>query len=221
ILWRHILPNSAAPVIALAALQLGSAMLQISTLGFLGYGAPPPTPEWGLLISEGRDYVATAWWLTLLPGLVVAAVVLSTNRLSTAIGEREQVGAPSPGPRPRQLPRPRTTPGPSRCWRSATSASPTAPAAGSSRRCAASTSPSLADRSPPWSANPAPASPPPRSRRSACSPTTAPSPAAPSPSRAPTGGASSSSVCPSVPGASCAAPASACSRRTPPAPWTP
>ena len=90
ILWRHILPNSAAPVIALAALQLGSANLQISTLGFLGYGAPPPTPEWGLLIAEGRDYVATAWWLTLLPGLVVAAVVLSTNRLSAAIGKGEQ-----------------------------------------------------------------------------------------------------------------------------------
>lgn len=90
ILWRHVLPNSAAPVIALAALQLGSAILQISTLGFLGYGAPPPTPEWGLLIAEGRDYVATAWWLTLLPGLVVAAVVLSTNRLSEAIGAGER-----------------------------------------------------------------------------------------------------------------------------------
>lgn len=90
ILWRHVLPNSAAPVIALAALQLGSAILQISTLGFLGYGAPPPTPEWGLLIAEGRDYVATAWWLTLLPGVVVAAVVLSTNRLSDAVGTRER-----------------------------------------------------------------------------------------------------------------------------------
>ncbi|MGO2046401.1 MAG: ABC transporter permease [Brachybacterium tyrofermentans] len=90
ILWRHVLPNAAAPVIALAALQLGSAILQISTLGFLGYGAPPPTPEWGLLIAEGRDYVATAWWLTLLPGVVVAAVVLSTNRLSDAIGTRDR-----------------------------------------------------------------------------------------------------------------------------------
>lgn len=90
ILWRHILPNSASPVIALAALQLGSAILQISTLGFLGYGAPPPTPEWGLLIAEGRNYVATAWWLTLLPGLVVAAVVLATNRLSNAIAQEEQ-----------------------------------------------------------------------------------------------------------------------------------
>lgn len=82
VLWRHILPNSLTPVLALAALQLGSAILQISTLGFLGYGAPPPTPEWGLLIAEGRNYVATAWWLTVLPGLVVVAIVLATNRLS-------------------------------------------------------------------------------------------------------------------------------------------
>ena len=85
VLWRHVLPNSLTPVIALAALQFGSAILQISTLGFLGYGAPPPTPEWGLLISEGRNYVATAWWLTVLPGLVVVFVVLATNRLSQAI----------------------------------------------------------------------------------------------------------------------------------------
>ncbi|MDA3644146.1 ABC transporter permease [Saccharopolyspora indica] len=89
VLWRHILPNSITPVIALAALQFGSAILQISTLGFLGYGAPPPTPEWGLLIAEGRDYLATAWWLTALPGLVVALVVLATNLLSRAIQREE------------------------------------------------------------------------------------------------------------------------------------
>ena len=53
--------------------------------GFLGYGAPPPTPEWGLLIAEGRNYVATAWWLTVLPGIVVVLVVLATNRLSQAL----------------------------------------------------------------------------------------------------------------------------------------
>ncbi len=85
VLWRHILPNSITPVIALAALQFGSAILQISTLGFLGYGAPPPVPEWGLLIAEGRNYVATAWWLTVLPGVIVVLVVLATNRLSQAI----------------------------------------------------------------------------------------------------------------------------------------
>ncbi|MDA3147646.1 ABC transporter permease [Leucobacter sp. UCMA 4100] len=93
VLWRHILPNSLTPVIALAALQFGSAILQISTLGFLGYGAPPPTPEWGLLIAEGRNYIATAWWLTLLPGLVVVLIVLSTNRLSQFITDRERKGA--------------------------------------------------------------------------------------------------------------------------------
>ncbi|WP_203566598.1 ABC transporter permease [Aestuariimicrobium ganziense] len=87
VLVRHILPNSLNAVVALAALQFGTAILAISTLGFLGYGAPPPTPEWGLLIAEGRTYVATAWWLTTLPGLVVMAVVLSANRLSHAISK--------------------------------------------------------------------------------------------------------------------------------------
>ncbi|MEV0581855.1 ABC transporter permease [Nonomuraea sp. NPDC050310] len=85
VLWRHILPNSFGPVIALAALQFGVAILAISTLGFLGYGAEPPTPEWGLLISEGRNYLATSWWLTTLPGLVVVAVVLAAGRLAKEI----------------------------------------------------------------------------------------------------------------------------------------
>src|SRR5699024_6784736 len=86
VVFRHILPNSLPAVLALAALHLGTAILAISTLGFLGYGAPPPTPEWGLMIAEGRDYVATAWWLTTLPGLVVIAVVLAANRLSAHLG---------------------------------------------------------------------------------------------------------------------------------------
>jgi peptide/nickel transport system permease protein len=86
VLRRHVLPNSLTPIVALAALQFGTAILAISTLGFLGYGAPPPTPEWGLLIAEGRNYVGTAWWLTALPGLIVVAVVLSANRISHRIG---------------------------------------------------------------------------------------------------------------------------------------
>jgi peptide/nickel transport system permease protein len=90
VLRRHVLPNSLTPIVALAALQFGTAILAISTLGFLGYGAPPPTPEWGLLIAEGRNYTATAWWLTALPGLVVVAVVLSANRISHRIGRRSR-----------------------------------------------------------------------------------------------------------------------------------
>lgn len=85
VLLRHILPNSLTPVLALAALQFGSAILQLSVLGFLGYGAPPPTPEWGLLIADARDYMATAWWLTVLPGLVIVLVVLAANHLSRSI----------------------------------------------------------------------------------------------------------------------------------------
>lgn len=86
VLWRHILPNSLTSVIGFTALQIGWAILQLATLGFLGFGAPPPTPEWGLLIAEGRNYIATAWWLTAAPGIVVVLVVLSVNRVSQAIG---------------------------------------------------------------------------------------------------------------------------------------
>lgn len=82
VLFRHVLPNSLTPVIALATLQFGTAILQLSILGFLGYGAPPPTPEWGLIIAEGRDFMATAWWLIILPGIALVAVVMSANRLS-------------------------------------------------------------------------------------------------------------------------------------------
>ncbi|SLM65154.1 MULTISPECIES: ABC transporter permease [Dickeya] len=85
VLWRHLLPNALTSVLAFAALQFGSAILALATLSFLGYGAPPPTPEWGLLIAEGRNYLASAWWLTTFPGLLVVAVVLSANRISQSI----------------------------------------------------------------------------------------------------------------------------------------
>ncbi|MEG1212246.1 MAG: ABC transporter permease, partial [Leclercia sp.] len=67
VLWRHILPNSLTAVLAFATLQFGQAILALSTLSFLGYGTPPPIPEWGLLIAEGRNYLSTAWWLTTFP----------------------------------------------------------------------------------------------------------------------------------------------------------
>ncbi|WP_307804822.1 ABC transporter permease [Streptomyces sp. VRA16 Mangrove soil] len=88
VLLRHILPNSAAPVLVLAALEFGTSVLNVAALDFLGFGAPPPQPEWGALIAAGRDYLATAWWLTTLPGLVLAGVILAANRAGRAL-ERE------------------------------------------------------------------------------------------------------------------------------------
>jgi len=90
VLWRHILPNATGPVLVLAALEFGAAVLAVSALSFLGYGAPPPAPEWGSLISEGRNFLATSWWLTTMPGLVVVVVVLAANRISRSLdGERK------------------------------------------------------------------------------------------------------------------------------------
>ena len=89
VFWRHILPNSLTAVLAFATLQFGQAILALSTLSFLGYGTPPPVPEWGLLIAEGRNYLSTAWWLTTFPGVAVVAVVLAANRISRQFsGER-------------------------------------------------------------------------------------------------------------------------------------
>lgn len=89
VIYRHILPNTLYTVAGYGALQFGHALLQIATLGFLGYGVQPPTPEWGLLIAEGRNYIATGWWLTVLPGLFVIALVLSFNRISRLFTARK------------------------------------------------------------------------------------------------------------------------------------
>jgi peptide/nickel transport system permease protein len=85
VLGRHVLPNAAGPVIVLATLDFGASILAVSALSFLGYGAPPPAPEWGTLIADGRNYLANAWWLTALPGLAIAATVLATNRIARAL----------------------------------------------------------------------------------------------------------------------------------------
>ncbi|GII61686.1 ABC transporter permease [Sphaerisporangium krabiense] len=82
VLVRHVLPNSSGPVLVLAALEFGTSILAVSALSFLGYGAQPPAPEWGSLISAGRDYLSVAWWMTTMPGLTIAATVLAANRIS-------------------------------------------------------------------------------------------------------------------------------------------
>lgn len=86
ILLRHILPHAAGPVLALAALQFGNAVIAISSLSFLGFGAQAPTPEWGNIISGGRSMLAIAWWVSVLPGTVIVLVVLAVNRISRYLG---------------------------------------------------------------------------------------------------------------------------------------
>jgi peptide/nickel transport system permease protein len=91
VLFRHVLPNSAGPILALVPTELGATILSIASLGFLGYGAPPPQPEWGTLLSEGRDYLARAWWLTSLPGFVVLCTVLAVSQASRVLQRRFRI----------------------------------------------------------------------------------------------------------------------------------
>ncbi|WP_190816710.1 ABC transporter permease [Saccharopolyspora pogona] len=81
VLLTHVLPNAASPIVALATLELGNAILTVAAVSFLGFGAPLPEPEWGSMIAAGRPFLASAWWLTTVPGLVIVAVVLAANHL--------------------------------------------------------------------------------------------------------------------------------------------
>jgi peptide/nickel transport system permease protein len=88
VLARHVLPNAVRPVLALATLDFGQAILAVAALSYLGFGAPPPAPEWGSLIAAGQPYVAQAWWLTVLPGLVIVVIALALNRISHGVRPR-------------------------------------------------------------------------------------------------------------------------------------
>ena len=90
ILVQHVVPNAWGAIGVLAALELGGAVLSVAALSFLGFGAVPPTPEWGQLVNDGRAYIANAWWMTTLPGAVIALAVLAVNRLSRAAGVVER-----------------------------------------------------------------------------------------------------------------------------------
>ncbi len=87
ILVRHVLPNAWGPVAVLAVLDLGVAILSVAALSFLGFGAAPPAAEWGTLIARGRDYLVTAPWVSLLPGLFVGLVVISLNHVARTLEE--------------------------------------------------------------------------------------------------------------------------------------
>jgi peptide/nickel transport system permease protein len=87
VLARHVLPNSWGPVVVLAVLDFGTAILAVSSLSFLGFGAPPPQSEWGSLIANGRNYLVTSPWLTLVPGLAVALIVYALNHVAKTLEE--------------------------------------------------------------------------------------------------------------------------------------
>lgn len=85
IVWRHLLPNSLAPLLVQLSLGMGQVILIEASLSFLGLGAQPPTPSWGAMLSNGRAYLLAAPWLTLFPGLAIMLVVLGFNLMGDGI----------------------------------------------------------------------------------------------------------------------------------------
>jgi peptide/nickel transport system permease protein len=82
IMFAHVLPNLASPLLTLAALELARVILVEAVLSFLGVGVQPPSTSWGLMIAEGQTYITTAWWLVTLPGLAIGLTVLTVNLLA-------------------------------------------------------------------------------------------------------------------------------------------
>ncbi|MFD1514391.1 nickel transporter permease [Halomarina rubra] len=85
IVLRHILPNVVTPVIVLATMDMAYVILGTAGLSFLGLGAQPPTPEWGTMLSQGRNFVDTAWWVVNFPGLAIMITVLGFNLLGDGL----------------------------------------------------------------------------------------------------------------------------------------
>jgi peptide/nickel transport system permease protein len=84
-LVRHVLPNVLTPVIVLVTLGIPAAIVAGAALSFLGLGVKPPTPDWGEMLSKGRAFMGTAWWLSTFPGLAIAVVVLAINRFGDGL----------------------------------------------------------------------------------------------------------------------------------------
>ncbi|MDQ2786418.1 MAG: ABC transporter permease [Chloroflexota bacterium] len=85
IMGRYILPNVIPPVIVLATLGIAGAIITAAGLSFIGVGAQPPSPEWGAMLSLGRQYLQRAWWVTVFPGLAIMLTVLSVNMVGDAV----------------------------------------------------------------------------------------------------------------------------------------
>ena len=85
LMFRTILPNCMAPLIVQAALSFSTAILDAAALGFLGMGAQPPTPEWGTMLAEAREFILRAWWVVTLPGLAILVTVLAINLMGDGL----------------------------------------------------------------------------------------------------------------------------------------
>jgi len=85
IMWRHILPNILSPIIVKMSLDVGFAVLTVASLGFVGIGVKPPTPEWGLMLSTARGSLPEYWWTAIFPGLAIFLTVLSFNLLGDGL----------------------------------------------------------------------------------------------------------------------------------------
>jgi peptide/nickel transport system permease protein len=88
VILRHVLPGVLNTIIVITTLRVGGLILTEATLSFIGAGIPAPTPSWGLIVSEGRSYVTTAWWSTFFPGLAIFLVVMSLNFLGDWMRDR-------------------------------------------------------------------------------------------------------------------------------------
>jgi dipeptide transport system permease protein len=85
LMFRTILPNCMAPLIVQAALSFSNAILDAAALGFLGMGAQPPTPEWGTMLAEAREFILRAWWVVTFPGLAILITVLAINLMGDGL----------------------------------------------------------------------------------------------------------------------------------------
>jgi peptide/nickel transport system permease protein len=85
IVTRHLLPNTLAPLLVQGSFDMGAAITAVAGLSFIGFGAQPPTPEWGVMISEGRNYIATQWWLATVPALAILLLVSGFNLLGDGL----------------------------------------------------------------------------------------------------------------------------------------
>lgn len=79
ILFRHLFPNTLSPLLVQASFEMGTVILAVAGLSFIGFGAQPPIPEWGVMISEGRNYITTHWWLTFFPAMAMLFAVAGFN----------------------------------------------------------------------------------------------------------------------------------------------